>query len=131
MKFSANVSSDRSKSRKAHFAAKSDARRIIMSAHLSKELKEKHHVRSVPIRKDDEVTVMRGFYRNREGKVTSVYRKRYVIHIERVNRDKANGAYGGRAGGGGRVSQRLAAASRYYAVAFVSRCGDILRTRRA
>jgi large subunit ribosomal protein L26e len=48
-------------------------------------------VRSIPIRKDDEVTIVRGSYKGREGKVTSVYRLKYVIHIERVTRDKASG----------------------------------------
>ena len=45
----------------------------------------------MPIRKDDEVTVVRGTFNNREGKVTCVYRKKFVIHVERVTREKANG----------------------------------------
>ena len=45
----------------------------------------------MPIRKDDEVMVVRGTYKNREGKVTTVYRRKYIIHIERISRDKANG----------------------------------------
>jgi len=63
-----------------------------MSAPLSKDLRKKYSVRSVPIRKDDEVTVVRGSYKNRDGKVVAVYRKKYVIHIERISRDKVNGA---------------------------------------
>lgn len=31
-----------------------------MSSHLSKDLKTKHNVRSLPIRKDDEVSIVRG-----------------------------------------------------------------------
>merc|ERR1712125_6695 len=92
MKFSANVSSSRRKSRKAHFTAPSSVRRKIMSAHLNKELSHKHHVKSMPIRKDDEVIVVRGSHRGREGKVIQVYRKKYVIHIERVTREKSNGS---------------------------------------
>lgn len=61
-----------------------------MSAALSKELQDKYKVRSVPIRKDDEVTVARGAFKDHEGKVTQVYRKKFVIHVERVTRDKAN-----------------------------------------
>lgn len=45
----------------------------------------------MPIRKDDEVTIMRGANKGREGKVTSVYRLKYVVHIERVAREKSNG----------------------------------------
>ena len=48
-------------------------------------------VRSIPIRKDDEVIVVRGSQKGREGKVTSVYRLKYLIHIERVSREKSNG----------------------------------------
>ncbi|KAK2751152.1 60S ribosomal protein L26A [Myotisia sp. PD_48] len=85
------IASSRRKSRKAHFSASSGERRTIMSAPLSKELREKHNVRSIPIRKDDEVTITRGTNKGREGKVTSVYRLKYVIHIERVSREKSNG----------------------------------------
>merc|ERR1712017_40611 len=92
MKFSPNVSSSRRKSRKAHFSAPSSVRRKIMSAHLNKELIQKYHVKSMPIRKDDEVIVVRGINRGREGKVIQVYRKKYVIHIERVTREKSNGS---------------------------------------
>ncbi|KAM5462099.1 60S ribosomal protein L26A [Microsporum ferrugineum] len=62
-----------------------------MSAPLSKELREKHNVRSIPIRKDDEVTIVRGTNKGREGKITSVYRLKYVVHVERVSREKSNG----------------------------------------
>merc|ERR1711885_47387 len=92
MKFSANVSSSRRKARKAHFTAPSSVRRKIMSAHLNKDLSSKYHVKSMPIRKDDEVIVVRGSHRGREGKVIQVYRKKYVIHIERVTREKSNGS---------------------------------------
>merc|ERR1712097_20923 len=92
MKFSSNVSSSRRKSRKAHFSAPSSVRRTLMSAHLNKELSQKYHVKSIPIRKDDEVLVKRGSNRGREGKVIQVYRKKFVIHIERVTREKSNGS---------------------------------------
>lgn len=46
----------------------------------------------MPIRKDDEVTIVRGSFKNREGRVTACYRKKFVIHVERVVREKANGA---------------------------------------
>lgn len=49
----------------------------------------------MPIRKDDEVMVVRGSsadYKNREGKVVTVYRRKFVVHIERIVREKQNGA---------------------------------------
>ena len=46
----------------------------------------------MPIRKDDEVQVARGHYKGQQiGKVVQVYRKKYVIYIERVQWEKANG----------------------------------------
>jgi len=90
-----------------------------MSSSLSKELRGKYNVRptlfrsvqtfaviltiltgyssslqtrSIPVRKDDEVRIVRGKYKGREGKVTQVYRKKWVIHIDRVQRDKSNGS---------------------------------------
>jgi large subunit ribosomal protein L26e len=62
-----------------------------MSATLSKELREKFNVRSIPIRVGDEVVVNRGGLKGREGRVKSVYRRRYVVHIDRVVREKSNG----------------------------------------
>ncbi|KAI0541344.1 ribosomal protein L24 [Xylaria digitata] len=91
VKVNPNVSSSRRKARRAHFQAPSSIRRNIMSAPLSKELREKYNVRSIPVRKDDEVEIVRGSNKGREGKVTSVYRLKYQIHIERVTREKTSG----------------------------------------
>ncbi|KAI9738139.1 MAG: 60S ribosomal protein L26B [Claussenomyces sp. TS43310] len=91
-KINTSLHSSRRKSRKAHHSAPSSVRRVIMSAPLSKELREKHNVRAIPIRKDDEVIITRGSNKGREGKVTSVYRLKYVIHVERVVREKSSGA---------------------------------------
>merc|ERR1712096_491713 len=68
-------------------------RRTLMSAPLSKDLRQKYGVRSMPIRKDDEVQIVRGHFKSQQvGKVLQVYRKKYVIHIERIQREEANGA---------------------------------------
>ena len=92
MKYNKNVSSSRRVNRRAHFNAPSHMRRVMMSSRLSKELREKYHVTRVPIRKDDEVVVMRGAAKGREGKITEVYRKKWVVHIDKITREKANGA---------------------------------------
>ncbi|GAB0099691.1 60S ribosomal protein L26 [Sergentomyia squamirostris] len=92
MKFNKQVSSSRRKNRKRHFSAPSHIRRKLMSAPLSKELRQKYNVRTMPIRKDDEVQVVRGHYKgNQVGKVVQVYRKKFVVYIERIQREKANG----------------------------------------
>ena len=37
--------------------------------------------------------IVRGHYKGQQvGKVVQVYRKKFVIHIERIQREKANGA---------------------------------------
>uniref|UniRef100_A0A453ED37 KOW domain-containing protein n=1 Tax=Aegilops tauschii subsp. strangulata TaxID=200361 RepID=A0A453ED37_AEGTS len=92
MKRNPRVTSSRRKCRKAHFTAPSSVRRVLMSAALSSELRHKYNVRSIPIRKDDEVQVVRGTYKGREGKVVQVYRRRWVIHVERITREKVNGS---------------------------------------
>merc|ERR1712213_286092 len=55
-----------------------------MSAALSKELRAKYNVRSMPLVKDDEVKIVRG-------KFNQVYRKKYIVHVERIQREKAGG----------------------------------------
>ncbi|KAK6923966.1 KOW protein [Dillenia turbinata] len=92
MKYNPRVSSSRRKNRKAHFTAPSSVRRVLMSAPLSTDLRSKYNVRSMPIRKDDEVQVVRGTYKGREGKVVQVYRRKWVIHVERITREKVNGS---------------------------------------
>jgi large subunit ribosomal protein L26e len=93
MKLNKNVTSSRRKQRKRHFSAPSHIRRRLMSAPLSKELRQKYGVRSMPIRKDDEVQVLRGHYKGQQvGKVVQCYRKKFCVYIERIQREKANGA---------------------------------------
>jgi len=91
MKRHIEVSSSRRKQRKAHFTAPSHLKRKIMSSHLSKDLKKKYNVRAVPVRKDDEVLVVRGPLKGNKGKVIQVYRARWCIYIEKLTKQKLNG----------------------------------------
>merc|ERR1711915_823573 len=93
MKFNKAKTSSRRKNRKRHFNAPSHIRRRLMSAPLSKEMRAKYGVRSMPIRKDDEVQVVRGHFKGQQvGKVVQCYRSKFRIYIERIQREKANGA---------------------------------------
>ncbi len=92
MKTHSDVTSSRRKCRKAHFTAPSHLRHRIMSASLTKELRKKHGIRSIPIRKNDEVVIKRGNYKGQKGKVIQVYRKKWCIHVDKVTKNKANGA---------------------------------------
>ena len=87
------VSSQRRKSRKAHFSAPSHLRRKIMSCHVNKDLKSKYEIRSIPVRKGDTVKIMRGNFKGREGKVTTVYRKKWAIHVDKITKEKTNGNF--------------------------------------
>ena len=92
MKLNKNITMSRRKQRKAYFNAPSHIRRKLMSSPLSKELQQKYSVKTMPIRKDDEVMVVRGHHKGQAvGKVSQVYRSKFCIHIERLTRDKANG----------------------------------------
>jgi large subunit ribosomal protein L26e len=91
MKTHASVTSSRRKCRKAHFSAPSHIRHRIMSASLSKDLRKKHGIRSLPIRKDDEVVVVRGTSKGQKGKVIQVKRSKFAIQIEKQTKNKANG----------------------------------------
>lgn len=93
VKLNTRVTSSRRKVRKAHFNAPSHIRRKIMSCRLSRELRQKYNVKTMPVRKDDEVQVISGHHKSQQvGKVVRSFRKKYVLHIERVQREKSNGA---------------------------------------
>ncbi len=63
-----------------------------MSATLSKDLRKKYGIRSLPVRKDDEVVILRGTRKGTKGKVIQVFRKKWAIHVDKVTKNKANGA---------------------------------------
>merc|ERR1719198_78541 len=96
MKSHTSVSSQRRKGRKAHFSAPSSVRRKMMSAPLSKEVRTKYDCKSVPVRKGDSVLIKcgskEGGVKGKTGKVLTVYRRRWCIHVEKVVRDKKNGS---------------------------------------
>ncbi|KAG7862636.1 hypothetical protein KL919_001766 [Ogataea angusta] len=91
-KISQDVSSSRSKARKAYFNAPSSVRRVLMSAPLSKELREQYKIKALPVRKNDQVLVVRGSKKGQEGTISSVYRLKYAIQLEKMTKEKSNGA---------------------------------------
>ncbi len=90
------VTSSRRKCRKNHFTAASSERRKIMSVGLSKALREKYGVRTLPIKRGDEVSYplkrVKGVKRERvQAKVTTVYRKKWCIYVDKKTKEKQNG----------------------------------------
>lgn len=91
MKRSVKVSSSRRTQRKNLYSAPSNIRRKIMSCRLSKELRTEHKVRNLPVRKNDVVKILKGKAKNKSGKITAVYRRKWCIHVDKISRDKQNG----------------------------------------
>ncbi|MBI2084414.1 MAG: 50S ribosomal protein L24 [Candidatus Aenigmarchaeota archaeon] len=79
------------KQRKFLYDAPFHLRRKILAAHLSKELREKYKRRAMPVRKGDEVQVVRGKMKGKSGKIARVNYKKYRIYIEGVTRKRTVG----------------------------------------
>lgn len=79
------------KQRKALYKAPLHMRNKLMSAALSKELKEKYNKNSLPVRKGDIVKILRGDFKNIEGEITKVDYKKYRIHVEGALNKKQDG----------------------------------------
>jgi len=79
------------KQRKFLYNAPLHVRRKILSAHLSKELRMKYKRRGFPIRKDDEVEVMRGEHRKKRGKISKVDLKKYKVYVEGITIKRTDG----------------------------------------
>ncbi|MCY0868809.1 MAG: 50S ribosomal protein L24 [Desulfurococcus sp.] len=63
----------------------------LFNAKLSEELAEKLGVKRLPVKQGDTVRIMRGEFKGHEGKVVEVDLKRIRIHVEGVQRKKADG----------------------------------------
>lgn len=63
-----------------------------LSAHLSPELRNKYGRRAVRLRQGDTVKVIKGTFKNIEGKVKRVDVKRQMAYIENVSIKKADGS---------------------------------------
>ncbi len=85
------VSKKPRKQRKELYQAPLHKKHKLLAAHLSKELREKWKRRSLPVRKGDEVKVMRGKFKGTVGKVSKVDVKKLKVYIENVKRKKVSG----------------------------------------
>jgi len=84
-------SSKPSKQRKFLYTAPLHLRRKLLAAHLSKELRQKYMTRSMPIRKGDEVEVMRGEFKKKRGKISRVDLKEYKVYVEGMTTKRTDG----------------------------------------
>jgi large subunit ribosomal protein L24 len=62
----------------------------LMSARLSKDLRNKYNVKKMPIRKGDIVYVTSGDFVGTEGKIIDTYHKKQRLSIDGIAREKAD-----------------------------------------
>ena len=86
-----NRSKQPRKQRKFLANAPNHIKRTLMGATLDKQLRKKYVMRSVEIRKGDEVRVMRGKFAKKQGKVGKVDVKHTRIQIDGLQRVKLGG----------------------------------------
>ena len=80
------------KQRKYRYNAPLHIKHKFLSANLSKSLREKYGKRSLPLRKGDEVLVMRGNSRKKKAKISSINLKRLRVTLEGIQRTKKEGS---------------------------------------
>ena len=79
------------KQRKYRYNAPLHIKHKFLSTHLSKELKKKYNKRSLPIRKEDKVKIMRGQFKNKVGKVVKVLLRKTKLYIEGIENIRKDG----------------------------------------
>lgn len=79
------------KQRKYRYNAPLHLKRKFLSAHLSKSLHEKHKIGSLEVRKGDEVSIMRGSFKKKTGKISRVDLKSGKVYVENISTTKRDG----------------------------------------
>jgi len=77
------------KQRKYRYNAPLHKKHKFLSANLSKELRKKYGKRSLPLRKGDEVLVMRGSFKKKKAKVQNIINRKVLL--EGIQRTKKEG----------------------------------------
>jgi large subunit ribosomal protein L24 len=80
------------KQRKYRYNAPLHVKRKFLSTNLSKELRKKYNRRSFPLRKGDEVEIMRGEFKKKKGTVNRIDLKETKVYIDGITRKKVEGS---------------------------------------
>jgi len=80
------------KQRKARYSATLHQQQKFMHVHLSPELRKKYGRRSIQLRKDDKVKILRGNFRKKEATVERVDLKREKVYLSGVETIKKDGS---------------------------------------
>jgi len=87
-----NSSKQPRKQRKYLANAPIHLKRKLVNVNLSKDLRKKHGIRSISLRKNDVVKIMRGKFKNKTGKVVLVKIKMQRVEIENIQVKKQDGS---------------------------------------
>lgn len=80
------------KQRKYRANAPSHIRHKLMSVNLNKDLRKKYGKRNVPLRKDDNVRIMKGEFKGKTGKIETIDRAKLRVSIAGMTRTKKDGS---------------------------------------
>ncbi len=64
----------------------------LFSAHLNKDLKQKYGRRSFPLKKEDEVKIMRGKFKGKTGKIIDINTLKMKVFVQDIQRSKVDGS---------------------------------------
>ncbi|MBI2133264.1 50S ribosomal protein L24 [Candidatus Woesearchaeota archaeon] len=79
------------KQRKYRANAPLHIKKRYLSSHLSKELRQKHNMKSISVRKGDTVKIMRGQFRGKTGKIERVDTKKTEIYVQGIEMKRKDG----------------------------------------
>ena len=80
-----------SKQRKWRYNAPRHLRSAMLSAHLSKDLRKRYGRRGVPLRRGDEVKIVRGGFKKKTGKILELNADKAKVFIGGIQRTKKDG----------------------------------------
>lgn len=78
-------------SRKKQYSIPMHRKKVLLSAHLSKELMQRIKKRAVTVKKGDRIKVMRGDFKGKTGLVASVDYKNATITVEGISKRNSRG----------------------------------------
>ena len=79
------------KQRKYRAEAPLHIKKKMLSVHLDKDLRKKYGKRAIPVRKNDMVKIMRGFFKGKQGKIAEVDTQKGIVYIEGIQRGRRDG----------------------------------------
>ncbi len=85
------ASSKPRKTRKQAITAPIHKKAKTIAGHLSERLRKELNTRSIPLRKNDVVKIVRGTFKGKEGKIIRINRVNGKIFIEKIIRKKSDG----------------------------------------